>query len=70
MSKAQMLAELPNLSKSERRELLEAIFQLEEDEELLRDCDRRANEQFLMLDALEAKDAPGLGTLGLRDSGT
>jgi hypothetical protein len=57
MSKSEMLAELPKLSRSERRELVEVIFQLEEEADLLRDCDRRADERFLMLDALEAEDA-------------
>jgi hypothetical protein len=57
MSKTEILAELPRLSRKERRELAEAIFDLEGEADLLRDCDRRANERFLMLDALEAEDA-------------
>jgi hypothetical protein len=57
MSKAEIAAELPKLSPSERRELARLIFEMEEDAEVLRECDRKANERFLMLDALEAKDA-------------
>jgi len=57
MSKAEILAELPKLSQQERRELAEALFALEQEADFLRDCDRRANERFLMLDALEAEDA-------------
>ena len=59
MSKAEIAAELPNLTARERRELARLIFEMEEDAELLRDCDQRANENFLMLDALEAEDAKG-----------
>lgn len=57
MSKAEILAELPRLSRRERREVVEAIFDLDQPADILRDCDRRANEHFLMLDALEAEDA-------------
>ena len=57
MSKAEIAAELPKLSPSERRELARLMFEVEEDAEVLRECDRNANERFLMLDALEAKDA-------------
>ena len=59
MSKAEIAAELPKLTAQERRELARLIFEMEEQAELLRDCDRRANERFLMLDALEAEDAKG-----------
>ena len=59
MSKAEIAAELPNLTARERRELARLIFEMEEDAELLRDCDQRANENFLMPDALEAEDAKG-----------
>ncbi|MBM3883756.1 MAG: hypothetical protein FJ387_29295 [Verrucomicrobia bacterium] len=55
MSKAELLAELPKLSSRERRELVEAVFDLEAEAGLLHDCDRRADERFLMLDALEAE---------------
>jgi hypothetical protein len=59
MSKAEIAAELVKLSPQERRELARLIFDMESDAELLKECDRRANEQFLMLDALEAEDAKG-----------
>ena len=59
MSKAEIAAELPKLTSQERRELARLIFEMEEQAELLRDSDRRANERFLMLDALEAEDAKG-----------
>ena len=54
-----MIAELPKLSRKERRQLAAAIFELEEEEEadLLRDCDRRADERFRMLDMMEEEDA-------------
>jgi len=57
MSKAEIAAELTKLSPAERRELARLIFEMEEEAEVLRECDRNANERFLMLDALEAKDA-------------
>jgi hypothetical protein len=59
MSKAEIAAELPKLSAQERRELANLIFELEENAELLRECDRSANQRFLMLDALEAEDGKG-----------
>ncbi len=57
MSASEMIAELPNLSREERRRLAEAIFDLEEEAEVLRDCDRRADEHFRMLDKMEQHDA-------------
>ena len=57
MSKAEIAAELPKLSPKERRELARMIFEMEEDAGVLRECDRNANERFLMLDAMEAQDA-------------
>ncbi|MBU6399585.1 MAG: hypothetical protein KGS61_04655 [Verrucomicrobia bacterium] len=57
MSKAEIAAALPQLSSQERRELARLIFELEEDAEVLRQCDERARERFAMLDALEAADA-------------
>ncbi len=52
-----MIAELPKLSRKERRQLAAAIFELEEEADLLRDCDRRADERFRMLDMTEEEDA-------------
>jgi len=57
MSKAEIAAELIKLSLKERREVARLIFEMEEDAEVLRECDRNANERFLMLDAMEADDA-------------
>lgn len=56
MSTAEIIAELPNLSREERRRLAGAIFDLEGEADLLRDCDGRANERFAMLDAMESED--------------
>ena len=57
MSASEILAELPKLSHQERRRLAPAIFDLEGEADLLRDCDRRADERFRMLDLMEEKDA-------------
>ena len=59
MSKAEIAAELSKLPREDRRELARLIFEREEDAGVLRECDVRANERFLMLDALEAEDAKG-----------
>lgn len=48
------MAELSRLSHHERREIVKQILSIEEEAELLADCDRRANERFLMLDEMEA----------------
>ena len=57
MSKAEILAELPQLEHAERREIALRLFEMEADAQTLADCDRRADEHFLMLDAMEAQDA-------------
>jgi hypothetical protein len=54
VSASEIIAELPKLSHTERRQLAAAIFDLEDEAELLRDADRRADERFRMLDAMEA----------------
>ena len=56
MSKAEIIAELPRLSHRERREIIQCILDMEQEAQLLADCDRRADERFLMLDAMEAED--------------
>ncbi len=48
-----MIAELPKLPRKERGQLAAAILDLEEEADLLRDCDRRADERFRMLDMME-----------------
>jgi hypothetical protein len=57
VSASEIFAELPKLSHKERRRLAAAIFDLEEEAALLRDCDRRADERFRMLAAMEEQDA-------------
>ena len=57
MSASEILTELPKLSRQERRRLAEAIFDLEEEADVLRDCDRRADEHFRILDLMEEEDA-------------
>lgn len=56
MSKAEIIAELPNLSHSERRDVMRVLFEMEQDAATLAACDRAALERFQMLDALEAED--------------
>lgn len=57
MSTSEIFAELPKLTRKERRRIAAAIFDLEEEADLLRDCDRRADEHFRILDVMEEKDA-------------
>lgn len=56
MSKAEIIAELPRLSHWERREIMQYILEMEQEAQVLADCDRRADERFLLLDAMEAED--------------
>jgi hypothetical protein len=56
MSKTEILAELPRLDHRDRREIARRLFEIEADAQTLADCDRRADEHFLMLDALEVQD--------------
>lgn len=57
VSAAEILAELPKLSAAERPTVAAAIFDLDEEATVLHDCDRRADEHFQMLDAMENDDA-------------
>jgi hypothetical protein len=57
MSKTEILAELPRLDHRDRREIALRLFEIEAEAQTLMDCGRRADEHFLMLDALGAKDA-------------
>lgn len=56
MSASEIIAELPKLSAADRRRVASAIFDLETDAELLRDCDKRADQRFSELDAMESAD--------------
>ena len=56
MSKSEIIMELSKLDKNDRREIARRIFELEDDAQVLADADRRADERFLMLDAMETKD--------------
>jgi len=49
----------------ERREIVRLIFQMEQEAEVLADCDRLALERFKMLDALEAEDETNASRRGL-----
>ena len=55
VSKAEIIKQLSKLSQRERREIARAIFEIEDDERILADSDRRADKRFLILDDLEAK---------------
>ena len=56
MSKAEILQQIPRLSHEERREIVRLIFQMEQEAEVLAECDRLALERFKMLYAMEAED--------------
>ena len=57
MSLAEIVQELPKLKRDERRELVRKLFDFADEETVvLADCDRRADAQFLVLDAMEAED--------------
>lgn len=62
MSASEIIAELPKLSLAERRRLAGAIFDLEAEADLLRDCDKRADQRFTELEAMESQD----GSTGAR----
>jgi len=59
MSTAEILAELPKLSREERRRILDRILEMEDDAASLEAIRRTADEAFQMLDAMEAEDAAG-----------
>ena len=56
MSKPEIIAELPNLNRPDRREIQERILELEDEAEILESRRRVADEAFRMLDALEQED--------------
>ena len=57
MSTAEILAELPKLSREDRRRILDRILEIEDEAESLEAIRRMADEAFQMLDAMEAEDA-------------
>lgn len=57
MSAQEIIGELAALTPRERREIARRIFEMEEDAQVLADADRRADENFQMLDRMEAEDA-------------
>jgi hypothetical protein len=59
MSTAEILAELPNLSREDRRRILERILEMEQEAGSMEAIRRTADEAFQMLDAMEAEDAAG-----------
>ena len=56
MSASEIIAELPKLSPAERRRVVGAVFDLETEADILRDCDKRADQRFSELDAMESQD--------------
>lgn len=57
MSAQEIIAELASLTPKERREVARKIFEMEDETQILADCDRRADENFQILDRMEAEDA-------------
>jgi hypothetical protein len=57
MSKIEIIAELPKMTRRERREIMDRILELEDEAELLEERRHAADETFQMLDSLEAADA-------------
>lgn len=57
MSTAEILAELPNLSREERRRILDRILEIEDEAEAVETARHTADEAFRILDAMEAEDA-------------
>jgi len=57
MSTAEILAEIPKLSREDRRRILDRILEMEDEAESVEAIRRMADEAFLMLDAMEAEDA-------------
>jgi len=57
MSTAEILAELPKLSREDRRRILERILEMEEEAGSVEAIRHTADEAFRILDAMEAEDA-------------
>ena len=57
MTTAEILSELPELSRQDRRRILDRLLEIDDDAEVLEAGRRVADEAFQMLDAMEAEDA-------------
>ena len=57
MRASEIMTELPKLTLSERRRILERIRELESEADILEAHRQMADESFQMLDAMEAEDA-------------
>lgn len=57
MTTAEILSELPVLSRQDRRKILDRILDIEDEAKVLETSRRLADEAFQILDALEAEDA-------------
>ena len=57
MTTTQILSELSNLSRQDRRRILDRILEIEDETEVLEASRRMADEAFRMLDVLVADDA-------------
>ena len=59
MTTTEILAELPGLSRQDRRRILDRILEIEDDADILEAHRRIADEGFQILDEMEAEDAAG-----------
>ncbi len=59
MTIAEILAELPKLSREDRRLILDRILEIEDEAVSVEGVRHSADEAFQMLDAMEAEDAVG-----------
>ena len=57
MTTAEILAQLPGLSRQDRRKILDRLLEIEDVAEVLESSRRMADEAFQILDAMEAVDA-------------
>jgi hypothetical protein len=57
MSTAEILTELPRLSRKDRRRILDRILEIDDEAETLEANRQMADEAFQLLDAMEAEDA-------------
>jgi hypothetical protein len=59
MTTAEILAELPELSREDGRRILDRILEMQDEAESMEAIRRMADEGFRMLDGLEAENAAG-----------